>query len=111
MSSEKEQHLDEEFPQPSATRARRRPCRRPPPDDVIRNSIAKSLTQILVNMRNAEWQQKCRELLQVDDLIHGAHLRILAHLEHIDAQREQREREAKERRERKANAGGKKTVS
>lgn len=111
MSSEKEQQLEEEeLPQPSGTRARRRPCRQPPPDDMIRNSIAKSLTQILVNMRNAEWQQKCRELLQVDDLIHGAHLRILAHLEHIDAQREQREREAKERRERRANASGKKTV-
>lgn len=110
MSSEQQQQLAEELPQASAPKAQRRPCSRQPPDDLIRNSIAKSLTQILVNMRNAEWQQKCRELLQVDDLIHGAHLRILAHLEHIDAQREQRELEAKERRERRANASGKNTV-
>lgn len=108
MSSEEQQPKEEEIPQQSAPRARRRPRRPSPPDEVIRNSIAKSMTQILVNMRNAEWQQKCRELLQVDDLIHGAHLRILAHLEYIDAQREQREREAKERRERRAKARNRK---
>ncbi|XP_060664469.1 uncharacterized protein LOC132797053 [Drosophila nasuta] len=54
-----------------------------PPDEVIRKSIARSLTQIVVNMRNADGQRKCLELLQAEsnDNVEG---KLLEHLEHID---------------------------
>ncbi|KAH8395963.1 hypothetical protein KR222_000347 [Zaprionus bogoriensis] len=97
MASGEQRAEQEEKPTTSGRRAKRAM----PSDEIIRNSIAQSMTQILVNMSDPELQQQCRELLQVDDLLHGAHIRILAHLEHIDAQREQREREAKERKERR----------
>lgn len=90
-----EKQQDKQQSQESESANSSRPRRRPlpmPPDDMIRNTIARSLTQIVVNMQSAELQQKCRELLQVEDLMQGAHIRILAALEQID---EQRERKAK----------------
>ncbi|EDV91990.1 uncharacterized protein LOC6565552 [Drosophila grimshawi] len=82
---------------------RRRRAQPMPPDNMIRNSIASSLTQIIVNMQDEDSKQKCRELLQVDDLIQGAHIKILTVLEQIDLEREQRERAISERRHRRSN--------
>ncbi|XP_023180049.2 uncharacterized protein LOC111605626 [Drosophila hydei] len=103
----KQQQQQEQEHQPNATMASSsRPGRRPlpmPPDDLIRNTIARSLTQIVVNMQNVEMKQKCRELLQVEDLTQGAHVRILAALEQIDEQRERKANEDKHRRSKKHN--------
>ncbi|XP_030569417.1 uncharacterized protein LOC115768856 [Drosophila novamexicana] len=103
---QQQQQQREHEPEPSPASGQRQRRRSPPPmpsDDVMRNSIARCLTQIVVNMQNADIQQRCRELLQVEDLTQGAHIRILAALEQIDEQREQRERAASERRQRRAN--------
>ncbi|EDW86524.1 uncharacterized protein Dwil_GK14553 [Drosophila willistoni] len=58
-----------------------------PSEDMMRNSIASNLTQILLNMRNANYQQQCREILQVDDLSQGAYSKILNILKYIDEKR------------------------
>ncbi|XP_017851290.1 uncharacterized protein LOC108605979 [Drosophila busckii] len=79
MSSEQEQQ--------SRQLTTRRHVAPMPPDNVIRQSIAASLTQILVNMTDAETQRQCQEILEVSDLAHGAHVKILAALEHIDERR------------------------
>ncbi|EDW62821.1 uncharacterized protein [Drosophila virilis] len=104
---QQQQQQEQEPQQTPASGTRQRQRRRSPPpmpsDDVMRNTIARCLTQIVVNMQNADIQQRCRELLQVEDLTQGAHIRILAALEQIDGQREQRERAANERRQRRAN--------
>lgn len=102
--SEQRQQLQEQEQSGSASSSR--PRRHVPPmpsDDVLRNSIARSLTQILVNMTNAEGQQKCRELLQVENLAHGAHIKILSHLEYIDARREHKESATQERKQRRVD--------
>ncbi|KAM8719589.1 hypothetical protein ACLKA7_005773 [Drosophila subpalustris] len=105
MASNQEQELQQS--EGSSLTSSQAPGRRRvapmPPDDVIRNSIARSLTQILVNMTNVAGQQHCRELLQADDLTHGAHIAILTHLERIDSRREQRERAQRERKQRRAD--------
>ncbi|XP_064538950.1 uncharacterized protein LOC135428784 [Drosophila montana] len=103
---QQEQHQRELEPEQTPASGSRQRRRSPPPmpsDDVMRNTIARCLTQIVVNMQNADIQQKCRELLQVEDLAQGAHIKILAGLEQIDEQREQRERAANERKQRRAN--------
>ncbi|XP_034669896.1 uncharacterized protein LOC117902560 [Drosophila subobscura] len=70
------------------------PMRRPrrlappmPPEDVLRRSIADNLMQIVVNMANVEYQRQCCEILQVSELAHEAHDKILAALQRIDEQR------------------------
>ncbi|XP_041448667.1 uncharacterized protein LOC111071708 [Drosophila obscura] len=70
------------------------PVRRPrrtgppmPPDDVLRLSIADNLMHILVNMTNGEYKRQCCEILQVSELAHSAHGKILAALQHIEEQR------------------------
>ncbi|KAH8399807.1 hypothetical protein KR215_003164 [Drosophila sulfurigaster] len=69
-----------------------------PPDEVIRKSIARSLTQIVVNMRNADGQRKCLELLQAEsnDNVEG---KLLEHLQHIDdaGQRKQKQTKKKQK--------------
>ncbi|XP_017869415.1 PREDICTED: uncharacterized protein LOC108618022 [Drosophila arizonae] len=101
-----EKQQDKQQAQESESASSSRPRRRPlpmPSDDMIRNTIARSLTQIVVNMQNSEMQQRCRELLQMEDLTQGAHIRILAALEQIDEQRERKASKQKRRRSKDHN--------
>ncbi|SPP78685.1 uncharacterized protein LOC117581268 [Drosophila guanche] len=75
---------------PSPAVPMRRPRRLAPPmpaEDVLRRSIADSLMQIVVNMANVEYRRQCCEILQVSELAHEAHDKILAALQRIDEQR------------------------
>ncbi|BFG02849.1 uncharacterized protein DMAD_02246 [Drosophila madeirensis] len=76
-----------ETPTPPTPMRPRRLAPPMPPEDVLRRSIADNLMQIVVNMANVEYQRQCCEILQVSELAHDAHDKILAALQRIDEQR------------------------